>query len=96
MKERWFVLENGIIRYYLGEDKRPPYGRSERGFIEVPKYVLSSDPSFATDLKLFLKLKSGVTSSSDAQQYLLQCTDQADFTAWKEALIAHMNYYSNR
>ena len=89
-KRRFFILNNGILRYYESEDyPGSNSGKNILGEINLQNYDVAR---IAGSNKVLL---FGLPNNVTARKLKLEITSEEAVTHWMNALKAHIEYYSN-
>jgi len=88
MKNHYFVLDNGILKYFEKEDRQLPFpfGCNELGKMDLAEFNLALLRE--NDHSNILVL----TGSSPQKNVILQCFSSEEFLSWREAVEAHKGY----
>ncbi|RYH22792.1 hypothetical protein EON65_18710, partial [archaeon] len=87
-KNRFFVLENGIMAYYETSSPRPPFGVNKKGEISLKGCTVSMDKSIVT-----------ISSSQSAndkghKELVLDIKYPNERQEWMESITEHIAFYS--
>jgi hypothetical protein len=81
---RYFVLDEGVLRYYEKSSAQPPYGIGEKGQVSIRGAAVEKKDKF----KIYL-----ISSGGGERNLMLQCPDGAECTRWTTALSSHIAFY---
>ena len=90
-KNRFFVLDDGVLTYYADKQHYPPYGKGKKGSIVLNDCQVIDQSNLNKDHRS----NQLVIVSNDKLEkkiLLLQFNSIDDADLWKNALIEHINY----
>ncbi len=85
-KNRYFVVQEGVLTYYENSATQPPYGQNERGKCKLAGAKVEQRGSTT----IFIRFPSG--AEKDLQ---LQCADARECSEWLQSLHEHIAYLSS-
>jgi len=84
-KNRWFVLANGKLRYYVEESNVAPFGTNEKGCIDLIGMSCSSEGTT-------VEIKN--VNDESIRCYVLDIPDRIERLSWVQAINEHIEYFS--
>jgi len=84
-KNRWFVLANGKLRYYVEESNVTPFGTNEKGCIDLIGMSCSSEGTT-------VEIKN--VNDESVRCYVLDIPDRIERLSWVQAINEHIDYFS--
>ena len=89
--QRFFIVELGVLRFYIGKSLSPPYGLEERGALALTGYSCVPVPGFNSRLRLVAPSMSHsmFNSSRDIQ---VDAADETKLGVWMEVLQEHIRF----
>jgi hypothetical protein len=82
---RYFVLDDGMLKYYENSAAQPPYGTGEKGRVTIAGATVEKRDA----LNIYI-----ITSGGGEKNLMLQCPDAAECTRWLNAIKTHIKHYS--
>eukprot|EP01038_Epipyxis_sp_PR26KG_P006788 gene6788-9298_t len=86
-KNRYFILDNGMMTYYENSSSVPPYGVNLKGEVSLDSKVINSTGSILT-------IMSQPTASKKDRELILDIRDPKEREEWVNALNSHIHFYT--
>jgi hypothetical protein len=85
-KNRYFVLDQGLLTYFENSATSPPYGHNERG----KSRLLGARVEQKGSTNLLIRFEKG-----EDRDLLVQAADARDCTEWLQALQSHIRFVNS-
>lgn len=90
-QNRFFVLRQGLLSYYVNSIPEEPFGETLKGSISLGQATISKDKKSYSSTQIFLS----PSSQNQENSLLMEFNTGEETEEWKEAIELHIQYLAD-